>query len=50
MDQYLKYAVDFACGKLTFEEFECLFLRYPEIWDRFRDVDTGNEKTVEQYD
>lgn len=38
MDQYLKYAVDFACGKLTFDEFELLFLQYPEIWDRVQDL------------
>ena len=38
MDQNLKYAVDFVEGKLTYDEFECLFLQYPEIWDRVQEL------------
>lgn len=38
MDQYLKYAVDFAAGKYSYEEFEALFQLYPEIWDRVQEL------------
>ena len=34
MDQNLKYAVDFAAGKYSYDEFEMLFQLNPEIWDR----------------
>lgn len=38
MDQYLKYAVDFAAGKYSFAEFEALFNLHPEIWDRVQEL------------
>lgn len=38
MDQYLQYALDFARGKLTFDEFELLFGQYPQIWDRVQEL------------
>ncbi|MBQ7230443.1 MAG: hypothetical protein IJX04_06055 [Oscillospiraceae bacterium] len=34
MDQNLKYILDFAAGKYSYDEFEALFNLHPEIWDR----------------
>ena len=38
MDQNLKYAVDFAAGKYSYDEFEMLFQLNPEIWDRVQEL------------
>ena len=41
MDQNLKYAVDFAAGKYSYDEFEMLFQLNPEIWDRVQELLTA---------
>ena len=41
MDQNLKYAVDFAAGKYSYDEFEMLFQINPEIWDRVQELLTA---------
>lgn len=38
MDQNLKYILDFAAGKYSYQEFETLFQLNPEIWDRAQEL------------
>ena len=41
MDQNLKYILDFAAGKYSYDEFETLFQLNPEIWDRVQELLTA---------
>ena len=38
MDQNLKYILNFAAGKYSYDEFETLFHLNPEIWDRAQEL------------